>query len=486
MKSLAKNSLYNILYKCSNLIFPLIVSVHVSRILFADGVGKVSSAQNIATYFTLLAALGLPTYGTKIIAACGDDKEARSIAFSELFFFNLISTLICSVVYYVVIFNIPYFINRLNLSIVCGISIVFNVINVDWYYQGREEYRYIMQRNFVIKVISLAGILIFVNSIDDYVIYAAILNLSKVANNIFNIIHLRKDVNFTYRNLIISKHIKSVFIFFAASIAIEIYTLADTTMLTFIHGDDVVGYYTTARKGIDVIRTMIIAVCSVYLPRLSYYYTNNRKNLFLELVNRAVKILIYISVPATVGVYLTAESFVPLLFGKSFVPSVVTTQILSLSIVTVAFSNFFGYQVLTTIGKEHHMLYSTIIGAIINIMLNLMLVFRFKHNGVAIASAITELCVAIYQFAVVKKFVKLYISEKFVLSVLLSTGIMCVGVSIVKKIISQSIAVLCMSVIVGVFIYLLMTYVMGNEITYQIISKGKLLKKKDSCLDVSK
>ena len=38
MKSLAKNSIYNNLYKCSNFIFPLIVSAYVSRILLADGV----------------------------------------------------------------------------------------------------------------------------------------------------------------------------------------------------------------------------------------------------------------------------------------------------------------------------------------------------------------------------------------------------------------------------------------------------------------
>ena len=62
MKSLAKNSVYNIIYKCSNLVFPLIISAYVSRILLAEGIGKVSSAQNIVTYFTLLAALGLANY----------------------------------------------------------------------------------------------------------------------------------------------------------------------------------------------------------------------------------------------------------------------------------------------------------------------------------------------------------------------------------------------------------------------------------------
>ena len=48
MKSLAKNSIYNIIYTTVNIIFPLISSMYVSRVLMADGVGKVAYALNLA------------------------------------------------------------------------------------------------------------------------------------------------------------------------------------------------------------------------------------------------------------------------------------------------------------------------------------------------------------------------------------------------------------------------------------------------------
>ena len=269
MKSLAKNSVYNIIYKCSNLVFPLIISAYVSRILLAEGIGKVSSAQNIVTYFTLLAALGLPTYGTKVVAAHGNTRESRSKVFSELFCINAVSTTVCTILYYLMVFEIPYFQQRKELSIVCGLAIVFNIINVDWFYQGREEYGYIMIRSVIVKIASLLAIFVLVKDSNDFLAYAVIVTLSKVVNNIYNIIHLRKYATLTFSGLNIRKHIKPVVVLLAASIAIEIYTLADTTMLTFIHGDAVVGYYTTARKGIDVIRTMLTAICAVFVPRLS-------------------------------------------------------------------------------------------------------------------------------------------------------------------------------------------------------------------------
>ena len=193
MKSLAKNSLYNVIYRCLNVVFPLITMAYIARVLYAEGVGRVSSATNIAAYFTVLAALGLPTYGTKAIASCVD-KVSVSKTFWDLFTINLLSTLIFSAVYYTMIFTIPFFQNELNLFVIVGLAIIFNVINVDWFYQGREEYGYITLRSLIIKSLSVITIFAFVKDSDDVVVYALILTLSNVANYLFNIIHIRKFI----------------------------------------------------------------------------------------------------------------------------------------------------------------------------------------------------------------------------------------------------------------------------------------------------
>ena len=65
-KSLVKNSIFNIIYTVANILFPFVTSVYVSRILLPAGVGKVAAAQNLASYFVTLAALGLPSYGVNL------------------------------------------------------------------------------------------------------------------------------------------------------------------------------------------------------------------------------------------------------------------------------------------------------------------------------------------------------------------------------------------------------------------------------------
>lgn len=76
-KSLAKNSIYNIIYTVANILIPFVISIYVSRILLPVGMGKVASAQNIASYFVTLAALGLSSYGVREFAKVRDNKAER-------------------------------------------------------------------------------------------------------------------------------------------------------------------------------------------------------------------------------------------------------------------------------------------------------------------------------------------------------------------------------------------------------------------------
>lgn len=479
MKSLTKNAFYNTIYKCTDLIFSLISTAYASRILLAEGVGRVSSAQNIANYFVILAALGIPTYGIKIIAANRENSEKLNRGFSELFCINGISTIICVIAYYVMIVSIPYFRSRWVLFAVVGMVIISNGINVDWFYQGMEEYAYIMRRSLAVKVSSTIALFLFVKKSDDVIIYAVILTLATCSNHIFNIIHTRGYVRFSARGMHISQHIKSVFVLLASVIAIEIYTLMDTTMLTFICGDKAVGYYSISQKCIAVVRRIMTSITAIFLPRLSYYYASKEFDEFHKLVDFGIKIIIFMAAPAFLGIALTANDIVPLFAGEGFGESILTTKILAVSIISVAVSNFLGYQVLVTIGREKEMLYSTIIGAVVNVILNTVLVFGYGHNGVAIASVITEICVTVYQMIVVKKYIKFTMLPGYFASIIVSCIFMGAIVILCKMIIINSLLRLFCSVVVGVISYMMMSFVLKNEIAVSLgrRMKDKLVKK---------
>ena len=90
-KSLIRNSIYNALYKGFTTLFPLITSIYLSRVLLPESIGRVTYAQTIVSYFTMIASLGIPNYGVKAIAQQLDNKLNRSSVFSELFTINAVS-----------------------------------------------------------------------------------------------------------------------------------------------------------------------------------------------------------------------------------------------------------------------------------------------------------------------------------------------------------------------------------------------------------
>ena len=136
-KAVAKNAIYNMLYKTVVLIFPMLTSMYVSRVLQEDRIGKVAYAQNIASYFLALALLGFSEYGTREMANVAKDREKTNIVFSELFCINILSTTVATVLYILLVCS------RANLRVdfwlymATGLVIFSNYANIDWLYRGQ-------------------------------------------------------------------------------------------------------------------------------------------------------------------------------------------------------------------------------------------------------------------------------------------------------------------------------------------------------------
>ena len=464
-KSLMKNSIYNILYKTLNIVFPLITSVYVARVLMADKIGKVAAAQNIVSYFTLLAAMGIPTYGVKLIAQYAVKSKESSKAFSELFIINFSLSVVCSIIYYSLIFFVDYFDGQELLYSVCGLNIIFNIFNVDWFYQGIQEYGYIAIRSFIFKFLSLVALVFFVRNPEDYIIYALISSGALVGNYIFNIIRIRKYVTFSFFDLHFSEHLHHIFILFAATIAAEVYVLIDTTMLDILCDSSIVGYYTMSMRVIRIVRGLVVAISAVFLPQLSYYYYNGNQGEFYRLTNKGLHILTVFSIPAALGLFLVSDEAITVFFGSGFANSIFTTRILSISIVTVAFSNFIGMQILVTIGKEGITMISTICGALTNIILNCFLISSYQHYGAAIASVITEGLVMMIQIILARK----YINFKFGWAKVIPSAI-CLGITVcfLKTLNCPMIIKLLLECGVGAIVYGIVLIIMKDEFALSV------------------
>ena len=90
IRSVKYNFVMNVILTASTFIFPLITFPYISRILLPAGVGKVNFATSFVSYFSMIAMLGVPTYGIRACAQVRDDREELSRTVHEIFFINLL------------------------------------------------------------------------------------------------------------------------------------------------------------------------------------------------------------------------------------------------------------------------------------------------------------------------------------------------------------------------------------------------------------
>ena len=160
-KSLSKGGLYFLIYNVLNMAFPFLTGIYVARKLLPTNIGEVAAAQNLSTYFCILAFLGIPTYGLREIAKTRDNREERNKLFSELYTINLISTVIFTTVYFVLIGIVPIYRQNFVLYSIVGVSIALNAFNISWLYEGLEEFQFISVRNIVFKAVSFVCLILY-------------------------------------------------------------------------------------------------------------------------------------------------------------------------------------------------------------------------------------------------------------------------------------------------------------------------------------
>lgn len=472
MKSLTKNSLFNAFYQVLNMVFPLISSAYVARILLPYGVGRVAYAQNIAAYFVTAAALGIPTVGLRAISKSRDNQEKKDKVFSELIILNAISTTVSLVLYVVLIFSNPTFRADIGLYFATGVVIILNYINVDWLYQGHEEYVYIVVRNIITKVLFYGALFVFVNTKKDYVVYAVISSLATGGNYVFNIIRARKYISFTLKDLDLKQHFKSVFLIACSLFLGSIYSQLDITMLGAMVGEESVGFYSYAHKILKMGVNFCTAVTIAFLPRLSYYFENDR-NEFYSLVKKGTQIVSFLAIPAIVGLFIMAPEAICLLFGNEFLPAVQTLRIFSILIAVFSFGNLMCYQMMLCSGNEKKHVIVLSAAATLNVILNAILIPKIKQDGAAIASVCTELFINLLEGIYFYRLLKLEFDWRSLGQAIFSALVMGLSIMALKMIMPASIVEFVCCVVIGVCLYVGMNVVLKNQFTLNAIDSIK-------------
>ena len=457
------NFLYNIFYQVLILVLPIITVPYVSRILKPEGVGVFSYTYSFASYFVLLSMLGIANYGSRMIAKVRDDKKSLSREFLSIYTVQVLSTVIMTFIYLIT----TLFLVR-DYCVVRTIEIIYIIsclLDITWFFYGLEKFIITVIRSTIIKILSVLSILLFVKSENDLYIYVLIQSLSVLITSISVFPFLRRYIEpYKIEKEDIVKHVKPCIILFIPVIAVSLYKIMDKIMLGALANVEEVGFYEQAEKIINIPLGLITSLGLTLMPKISNLVANKNVKLIKDYIYKSIIFVMFLSFPIVFGLISVAKDFIPLFLGDSFLSSVNILYFLSVTIIFISIGNIIIQEYLIPFEKDKIFIYSSFIGAIINLVLNFILITNYKSTGAAIATVFAEAFVVLYEITSVRKVldIKKYLKVgipffiKAFIMFIITFSISFLNINVILKIIVE--------VLTGVIIYLLLNLSYIKEI----------------------
>lgn len=466
MTTIKQNFFYNIIYQIFTVLMPMVSAPYLSRVIGATGVGMYSYTFTVAEYFAYFALLGVANYGNRTIA--GVRPEKRSQVFVNIYAvqFSMSMLVIAIYIVFAVFINTRYKV----LTYIQLLYILSAALDVTWYFFGTEKFRLTTIRNCFIKLLCLVCIFLFVKTPNDTWIYTLIMAASYLLSQVIMWVYVFREIKFERLSLADMKvHLKYMFILFLPVIAITIYKMMDKLMLEWMSSVENVGLYESAEKIVRVPALIITALGTSMLPRMSKLSALGEKHKMLEYFEISIEFVGFLTFGMCFGLVSIASFLIPIYYGEGFKGSIILLELLSLTLPFTSWANAIRTQYLLPLKHDTEYLLSVSIGAVVNLVLNTILIASMAAKGAVIATIAAEASVAIVQtYSVRKEIPIINLIKKYGIYILPALG-MFVALQILQSYLKPSLIGLSILLINGVLIYLLLAGLI------MIINKSKLL-----------
>lgn len=486
--SVIKNYFYSLSYQILLLIVPLITMPYLARTLGIDKQGTFSILYAIISCFVVFGCVGLNLYGQREIAYYKNDREKCNRIFWEIELIRIFTLLISLLVYFAFIWfniNVKSIVNVYEplYFVLFAIEIPSAMLDISWYYQGIENFRLQTVRNFIVKLVGLALILIFIKKPADLWLYIVIYTGMNLFGNLSLWVNkLRCDGFSAPDKKRFKVHLKRSVIMFLPQIATTVYAQLDRVMIGGLINDGNLqaGVYDNAEKIVKIALTVVTSIALVMLSRVANTFMKNDHEKARGYIYSSFRLYMCLSTPIMFGIAAIADPFVDRFFTDTPNAELITPVIIVLCpiILFIGGSSVFGTQYLLPTNRMKPYTFSVFTGMAVNVILNLVFIPVYGAKGAAIATVIAEFSVlAVQMIALRREFSPVMYLQCW--RNFLSGAVMFVCVAAIGRLINSStIASLFVQTASGVVIYFSLLFLLRDPFIKKYLHAGfnKILK----------
>ena len=387
VKRVTSNSLFVLLIKFFDILFNLVISIALAKYFGRAGFGKLSF---LATFFFFLGSVDNQWIRPIVIRQVSRNQtDSRRIIGNALVIRALISVT-AIVLFWLTILLVRPSGDVAFLALFTSIGLLFSSIisSYETILQARLKMGYCLWYSLLNKAMTLLliyGVATYGGNLFHFYSLSLIphfMLLLQVRYSSQKIIRPEFVIDLGLWRILFKESwplaLTAVFIF--------IYQRLDHIILFRLKGPEAAGLYSAAVKIAESLHILPMALAMSVLPLLSEYHRTSR-DYFEKIYRLCFKYMLLFILPVACYVSFYSGRII-LLFGKDFLPSATALRILVWAEVFV-FLGIINNSILIAANKQKIDPLFTGVSAIINIVLNLVLIPRYNILGAAIASFIS-------------------------------------------------------------------------------------------------
>ncbi|MBI4302706.1 MAG: oligosaccharide flippase family protein [Chloroflexi bacterium] len=180
-----------------------------------------------------------------------------------------------------------------------------------------------------------------------------------------------------------------------------IFFRVDVMLLQPMKGDAATGWYTTAYRFIDGLNVIPAYFTLAIFPIMSRYAETARDSL-PHFYNRALKVLLIVSLPITVGTVIIADRIIPFFFGHQYDPAITAIRIL-IWFLPFSYVNSVTQYLLIALNQQRFLTVAFVVGASFNLAANILIIPRYGFQGAAAVTIVSEIVLMVPFFYAVHR-----------------------------------------------------------------------------------
>lgn len=359
----------------------------------AFGPGKFGEVNYVYAVIEILQILVMFGFDDIVLRDLGEKKIKDSVILSNSVFLRMFFAVIA---FFIGLFLFIFFLGKkfLPLYFILATQLLFYSFYIfkQWFaiYSLNKYTAIASQISF--WVLSVGKIIILIFNIGELKLYAGALAFSMFCEVFFlYLFYIRqgqaislKGIDFSYQKKLLRDSLPIVF----QNFAIVIYMKMDQLMIGKTLSSSELGIYSIAVTISQVIYFFLGALIGAFYPKIAEKRRNNEN--YEDEISTLAAVTVMIAIIFALCCIFIIPYFVPLFFGADYVRAADVIKIHSWAGIFVALTEANKCWLVFN-NLQHYSMIATAIGAVCNVVLNVIFIPRFGINGAAVATVISQI-----------------------------------------------------------------------------------------------